>query len=121
MAPHLAELNPLAGFSFDDCVPIHANSVEYTVQFKNGATLESLRGNQVRLLFEMVDADLIRLPSSLDRAVAKVSRRSKSEYRMPKSERNPNAKIRKTGDSRLFRTSDFFDIRHSIFRNFGRN
>jgi hypothetical protein len=57
-APHLAELHPLTGFSFDDCEPVHANSVEHTVKFKNGATLEGLRGRPVRLLFEMVDADL---------------------------------------------------------------
>jgi hypothetical protein len=57
-APHLAELHPLPGFSFDDCVPVHANSAENTVQFKNGQTLEALRGRPVRLLFEMVDADL---------------------------------------------------------------
>ena len=58
MAPHMTESRSLPGFSFDDCVPIHANNVEHTVQFNNGATLESLRGKQVRLLFEMVDADL---------------------------------------------------------------
>ncbi len=58
MAPHLAEQKPLAGFSFDDCTPIRANSIEYTVQFKNGASLESLRGRPVRLLFAMTDADL---------------------------------------------------------------
>lgn len=58
MAPHLSELNPVPGFSFDDCVPIHANSIEHTVRFKSGQTLEALRGRPVRLLFEMVDADL---------------------------------------------------------------
>jgi hypothetical protein len=57
-APHLAELHPLKGFSFDDCEPIHANHIEHTVKFKDGLTLEGLRGRQVRLLFEMVDADL---------------------------------------------------------------
>ena len=57
-APHLAELNMLKGFSFDDCEPIHANSTEHTVQFKDGLTLEGLHGRKVRLLFEMVDADL---------------------------------------------------------------
>jgi len=57
-APHMAESLSLTGFSFEDCVPVHTNSIEHTVQFKNGATLESLRGRQVRLLFEMVDADL---------------------------------------------------------------
>jgi hypothetical protein len=58
IAPHMAESQSLSGFSLDDCVPIHANSIEHTVQFKNGATLESLRARPVRLLFEMVDADL---------------------------------------------------------------
>jgi len=58
MAPHLAEQKPLAGFNFDDCMPVRANSIEYTVQFKSGASLESLRGRPVRLLFEMTDADL---------------------------------------------------------------
>jgi len=57
-APHMAESQSLSGFSLDDCVPIHANSIEHTVQFKNGTTLESLSGRKVRLLFEMVDADL---------------------------------------------------------------
>jgi len=51
-------LHPLKGFSFDDCEPIHANHIEHTVKFKDGLTLESLRSRQVRLLFEMVDADL---------------------------------------------------------------
>ena len=58
MAPHLAEQKPLAGFSFDDCIPVRANSIDYTVQFKNGDSLDSLRGRPVRLLFEMTDADL---------------------------------------------------------------
>jgi hypothetical protein len=57
-APHLAEQRPLPGFTFDDCVPIRANSVEHTVHYRNGATLEGLRGRRVRLLFEMADADL---------------------------------------------------------------
>jgi hypothetical protein len=57
-APHLAELNPLPGFSFDDCAPIRENSAEYVVKFKNNPSLEALRGRPVRLLFEMVDADL---------------------------------------------------------------
>ena len=58
MAPHLAELHQLPGFSFDDCVPVRSNNIEYTVQFKNGKTLEELSGRKVRLLFEMNDADL---------------------------------------------------------------
>jgi len=58
MAPHLAELHTFPGFGFDDCVPIRTNNIEYTVQFKNGKTLEELSGRKVRVLFEMVDADL---------------------------------------------------------------
>ncbi len=58
MAPHLAEQRMLPGFSFEDCAPIRGNSIEYTVQFKNGAFFDSLRGRPVRLLFEMTDADL---------------------------------------------------------------
>jgi hypothetical protein len=58
MAPHFAELHPLSGFSFDDCVPVRVNSIEHNVQFKNDATLDSLSGRKVRLLFEMIDANL---------------------------------------------------------------
>jgi hypothetical protein len=57
-APHLAEERPLSGFKFDDCTPVRANSIEHHVQFKNGTSLKNLSGKQVRLLFEMVDADL---------------------------------------------------------------
>jgi hypothetical protein len=58
LAPHLTEERPLPGFRFDDCNPIRADSVEYAVQFKNGPSLESLQGRRVRLLFELMDADL---------------------------------------------------------------
>lgn len=57
-APHLSENNLLPGFAFDDCLPVYANSVEHTVQFKGGASLESLRGRSVCLFFQMIDADL---------------------------------------------------------------
>src|SRR5260370_35579887 len=57
-APHLAEEHPLNGFKFEDCVPIQSNSIEHTVQFKNGTTLKELNGKRVRLLFEMGNADL---------------------------------------------------------------
>jgi hypothetical protein len=58
MAPHLAEDHPWDSFKFEDCTPIRANSTEQVVRFKNGSALESLQGRKVRLLFEMVDADL---------------------------------------------------------------
>jgi len=57
-APHQLEGRLLPGFSFDGCRPILTNSIEHTVQFKNGANLESLKGQSVCLLFQMVDADL---------------------------------------------------------------
>ena len=57
-APHLLVKRALPGFSFDDCEPVMANSIEHAVRFKNGASLESLKDKQVCLLFEMFDADL---------------------------------------------------------------
>ena len=48
----------LAGYSFDDCKPVYENSIEHTVQFTNGSNLAALRGQTVRLLFKMQDADL---------------------------------------------------------------
>jgi hypothetical protein len=59
VAPHLLmEQNSLPGFSFDDCQPILANSTEYTVQFRNGASLASIRGKTVVLCVEMLDSNL---------------------------------------------------------------
>lgn len=57
-APHLLPHHLLPGFTFDDCVPVYANSVEHTVQFKDGRDVNPLRGKTVCLLFRMVDADL---------------------------------------------------------------
>ena len=57
-ATHLLENRLLEGFTFDDCTPIYANSVEHTVQFKDKSNLESLNGCSVCLLFQMVNADL---------------------------------------------------------------
>ncbi|MBL9215847.1 MAG: hypothetical protein JNG83_10265 [Opitutaceae bacterium] len=56
--PHLMEQNVLAGFTRDDCVPIEANSIEYAVQFRQGASLQALRGKTVVLFIEMLDANL---------------------------------------------------------------
>ena len=56
--PHLMEQNVLAGFTRDDCVPVEANSIEYTVQFKQGASLKALQGKKVVLFIEMLDSNL---------------------------------------------------------------
>jgi hypothetical protein len=52
------EQNALPGFGFDDCQPILANSTEFTVPFRNGTSLASIRGKTVVLCVEMLDADL---------------------------------------------------------------
>ncbi|UCH35392.1 MAG: hypothetical protein JSV65_03310 [Armatimonadota bacterium] len=57
-APHLLEQRLLCGLGFDDCVPVRGNSVEHEVRFRDGAALQSLRGQAVCLLVRMVDADL---------------------------------------------------------------
>ena len=56
--PHLMEQNVLPGFTRDDCVPVEANSIEHTVQFKNGASLKALQGKKVVLFIEMLDSNL---------------------------------------------------------------
>lgn len=45
------------GFGFEDCEPVHANSIEHDMQFKN-ASLRSLAGKTVRLYFMVQGADL---------------------------------------------------------------
>jgi hypothetical protein len=61
-APHLMVKNILPGFipgfTFDDCVPIRTNSIEQTVEFKDGKSLGQLKGKPVYLMFQMFDADL---------------------------------------------------------------
>ena len=56
--PHLMEQNILPGFTRDDCVPVEVNSIEHTVQFKNGASLKALQGKKVVLFIEMLDSNL---------------------------------------------------------------
>ena len=48
----------LPGFTFHDCEPIYANSVQHKVKFKNDPDFRSLEGKPVCLLFRMMDADL---------------------------------------------------------------
>jgi hypothetical protein len=55
-APHLAKALP--GYSFDDCTPIRANSIQHTVMFVQGSSLKKLSGMPVFLLFQLSDADL---------------------------------------------------------------
>jgi hypothetical protein len=57
IAPHLLPQHLLQGFNFDDCQTIRANATEHVVVFKN-ASVHSLMGRSVCLLFEMADADL---------------------------------------------------------------
>ena len=45
------------GFTFDDCEPIHVDSIEQDVQFKDTG-FEALRGQTIRLYFAVTDADL---------------------------------------------------------------
>ena len=56
--PHLMEQNVLPGFTRDDCVPVEANSIEHTVQFKHGASLKALQGKKVVLFIELLDSNL---------------------------------------------------------------
>ena len=45
------------GFHVDDCKPVHADSIEHTVEWRE-AKLESLLGKTVRLYIVVHDADL---------------------------------------------------------------
>ena len=45
------------GFRFEDCVPVHVNSIQHNVKWKD-AGLESLLGKTVRLYILVQDADL---------------------------------------------------------------
>jgi hypothetical protein len=57
-APHLRVKDLLPGFTFEDCLPIRTNSIEHTVEFKDGKSFRQLKGKPVYLMFQMVDADL---------------------------------------------------------------
>ncbi|HEU0046956.1 MAG TPA: hypothetical protein VFQ43_05030, partial [Nitrososphaera sp.] len=54
-APHLAKALP--GFSFSDCKPIRADSIEQKVEFEKHSSLKELSGKSVFLLFQVSDAD----------------------------------------------------------------
>jgi len=52
---------PLPGFGFDDALPIIGDELDREVAWKGGPDVAALRGRQVRLCFEMKDADLFAL------------------------------------------------------------
>ena len=49
---------PIDGFSLADSIEIYGDSIERPVAWKQGADVGSLAGKDVRLLFELKDADL---------------------------------------------------------------
>ena len=49
---------PLPGFALDDCFEIVGDSVEHTVRWQNGTTVEAIAGRPVRLRFVLKDADV---------------------------------------------------------------
>lgn len=49
---------PIKGFSLEDCSPIFGDTLERTVQWKNGSDVSTLAGKPVKLLFVLKDADL---------------------------------------------------------------
>ncbi|MEE8378756.1 MAG: hypothetical protein V3R49_00060 [Gammaproteobacteria bacterium] len=52
---------PLEGFSLADCAEFYGNSIEHTVNWKNGNDLGKLASTPLRLRFIMKDADLFSL------------------------------------------------------------
>lgn len=46
------------GYTLEDCQPIHADSIEHTVQFRKGPDLDALLGKTVRLYIKVQDADI---------------------------------------------------------------
>lgn len=56
-----AEGHPIPGFALDDCWEIIGDTLDYTVQWKQGADLGALAGRPVRLRFDLNDADLYSL------------------------------------------------------------
>jgi hypothetical protein len=52
---------PLPGFTLADCHPVFGDTVDRAVTWKNGANVGNLKGQPVRLRFELKDADLYAL------------------------------------------------------------
>ncbi len=49
---------PIPGLAFEDCAPIHGDSVRHRVRWKDGNALARVAGQPVRLRFEANDGDL---------------------------------------------------------------
>jgi hypothetical protein len=56
-APHLRDQHLLKGFGFEDCVTVETNALAHKVTF-NGASIASLKGRDVVLLFKMINSEL---------------------------------------------------------------
>ena len=54
---HQGRTNQEEGFRIKDCRPMHVNSIEHNVEWKD-ASLDSLQGKTVRLYILVQDADL---------------------------------------------------------------
>ena len=52
---------PLAGYGMEDCIVIYGDEIERVVTWKGGSDLKQLSGQEVRLRFELKDADLFSL------------------------------------------------------------
>ncbi len=48
----------LPRYGLQDCQPIEADSIEHTVEFKDGSSLKPIQGRKVVLFVYMLDADL---------------------------------------------------------------
>ena len=53
-----ADRKPIAGYTLDDCHLQFGDELDRTVSWKAGADVSKLAGQQVRLRFELKDADL---------------------------------------------------------------
>lgn len=53
-----ADGNPISGFGKDDCTPMTGNSTKNRIQWKNNATLETLKGQTIRLRFHVENTKL---------------------------------------------------------------
>lgn len=49
---------PVGGFGVEDCQVIYGDDIERVVRWKSGSSVSALAGKPVRLVFEMLDADL---------------------------------------------------------------
>ena len=53
-----AEGKPIKGFALDDCPVIYGDEIEHVVKWRSGSSVADQAGKPVKLVFEMLDADL---------------------------------------------------------------